>query len=389
MPTPRPRIEPRPPSMHGPSAPPPPDRDPAPRVLVVGGYGAVGSGIVRTLLRDSRCRIGVVGRRLAQAEAFCQPLGPRVRAVALDADGRLAPATLAEGAAVLVNGVEALSPGLAAQCRAAGIHYVDVSATAEVLQAVQAQWTAAAPGTGTPGAAHSCAVLSVGVAPGLSHLLVREACERLGPLRHADITVLLGAGEVHGLAAIGWTLARLGRPYTLHTGTGPHTVRGFGDARRVRLPAPLGRRRAWRFDFSDQHTLPRTLPLDSAATWLCLDSRWVTALLAGLAWVRAPRWLPMAGLARLLAWSAARLPVGGTGFCVQVEALGAAGQRAAWALGGDGEAACTAAVAARVARLLLDGRLPPGVHHLEQVLTLAELLHDGAPATLRRLPVQP
>ncbi|KQB57515.1 saccharopine dehydrogenase NADP-binding domain-containing protein [Acidovorax sp. SD340] len=54
-------------------------------VLVVGGYGAVGGGIVRALLRDSPCHVLVAGRSLERARAFCQVQGPRVTAGALGA----------------------------------------------------------------------------------------------------------------------------------------------------------------------------------------------------------------------------------------------------------------------------------------------------------------
>ncbi|MCK6374111.1 MAG: saccharopine dehydrogenase NADP-binding domain-containing protein [Zoogloea sp.] len=348
-----------------------------PAVLVIGGYGAVGGGIVRTLLRDSRCHVLVAGRSLERARGFCQALGPRATAVALGERSLLAPEASPHRVTVVVNCVEEASPRIAMQCQATDIHYVDISATASVLDAVRSQWMADA-------LRRSSAVLSVGVAPGLTNLLVREARDRLGPLRHADITVLLGAGEVHGLAAIRWTLDRLGTAFTVQTTAGQRAVRAFGEARPVWLAAPHGRRTAYRFDFSDQHTLPRTLTLQSAATWLCFDSRLVTQAFAWMARLRVRRWLPAYGLAKSLAWVAAHAPVGGSGFMVQVDALSQAGDRASWAVAGDGEATCTAAVAAKVARTLLAARLTPGAHHIEEVLTLDEVLKDCA-SVLRRV----
>lgn len=323
----------------------------------------------------------VAGRSLERARAFCQTHGPRTTAVALG-DGDLpAIEVLPHRITVVVNCVEEASLRIAPQCRAAGIHYVDVSATASVLDAVRARWAAGE-------LQRSSAVLSVGVAPGLTNLLVRQACDRLGPLRHADITVLLGAGEVHGLAAIRWTLDRLGAAFTLQTPAGPRAVRAFRESRPVRLAAPYGRRTAYRFDFSEQHTLPRTLALQSAATWLCFDSRLVTQIFAWMARLRVRQWLPPDGLAKSLAWAATHVPIGGSGFMVQVDALSRAGDRASWAVAGDGEAACTAAVAAWVARTLLDGRLAPGAHHIEEVLTLDDVL-AGCTSVLRRVEPNP
>lgn len=350
-------------------------------VLVVGGYGAVGGGIVRALLRDSPCHVLVAGRSLERARAFCQTQGPRVTAVDMGEGNLPAPEALPHRITVVVNCVEEASLWIALQCQAAGIHYVDVSATASVLDAVRTRWASGE-------SQRSSAILSVGVAPGLTNLLVRQACDQLGPLRHADITVLLGAGEVHGLAAIRWTLDRWGAAFTLQTPAGPRAVRAFGESRPVRLAAPYGRRTAYRFDFSEQHTLPRTLALQSAATWLCFDSRLVTQAFAWMARWRVRHWLPPDGLAKSLAWAAAHAPIGGSGFVVQVDALSQAGDRASWAVAGDGEAACTAAVAAWVARTLLVGRLAPGAHHIEEVLTLDEALAGCAPV-LRRVEFNP
>ena len=129
--------------------------------------------------------------------------------------------------------------------------------------------------------------------------------------------------------------------------------------------------------------MPRTLALQSAATWLCFDSRLVTQAFAWMARLRVRQWLPPDGLAKSLAWTAAHAPVGGSGFVVQVDALSQAGDRAGWAVAGDEEAACTAAVAAWVARALLVGRLVPGAHHIGEVLTLDEALAGCAPVVRR------
>lgn len=336
-------------------------------VLVLGGYGAVGGAIVRALLLHSDCAILVAGRSLERARAFARPLGPRVEAVELEAGGSLVSAGLLPSVDVLVNCVEEASARFAAQCLAAGVHYVDISATASVLHNIHCLW-------GSAGEVRSSAILSVGVAPGLTNLLTRWALDRLGPLRHADISVVLGAGEVHGQAAIRWTLENLGRDFTVLTAAGRKVVRAFGESRIGQFGAPYGRRRTYRFDFSDQHTVPRTLAVDSAATWLCFDSRLVTQAFACMARLGPTRLLRVAGLAKALAWAADRFPLGSARFLVQVDATSHADQHASYAVHGDGEAFSTALVAAYVTARLLARSIPPGVHHIEEVIGLEELL---------------
>ncbi|MGQ0711268.1 MAG: saccharopine dehydrogenase family protein [Rhodoferax sp.] len=344
-------------------------------VLVLGGYGAVGGTIARVLLQRSDCSILVAGRSLERARAFARSLGPRVTAVGLDADGSSVSAGWLARADVVVNCVEEVSARLAAQCLAAGVHYVDVSATAAVLDEVHRVWR-------STGEARPSAILSVGVAPGLTNLLTRWALDRLGPLGQVDISIVLGAGEVHGQAAIRWTLENLGREFSVATRAGHKVVRAFGDTRIARLDAPRGKRKTYRFDFSDQHTLPRTLAVGSVATWLCFDSWLVTQAFACLARLGPRLHRRVERLAKVLAWAADRFPIGGTSFLVQVDAIGGAGQGASYAVHGDGEAFCTALVAAHAAARLLEGGIPPGVHHIEEVMGLQELL-EAYPQHLR------
>ncbi|MBW8465611.1 saccharopine dehydrogenase NADP-binding domain-containing protein [Acidovorax sp.] len=336
-------------------------------VLILGGYGAVGSAIVRALLLHSDCSILVAGRRLERARAFARPLGPRVKAVELEADGSSVSAGLLPCVDVLVNCVEEASARFAAQCLAAGVHYVDISATASVLHDIRRLW-------GSAGEVRSSAILSVGVAPGLTNLLTRWAVDRLGPLRHVDISVVLGAGEVHGQAAIRWTLENLGRDFAVQTRAGRKVMRAFSESRIGRFGALYGRRRTYRFDFSDQHTVPQTLAVGSAATWLCFDSRLVTQAFACMARLGPTRLLRVDGLTKALAWAADHFPLGSTRFLVQADAVNHADQRASYAVYGDGEAFSTALVAAYVTARLLTRSIPPGVHHIEEVIGLEEVL---------------
>jgi hypothetical protein len=151
-------------------------------------------------------------------------------------------------------------------------------------------------------------------------------------------------------------------------------VRSFGEGRSTRMPGPFGERTAYRFDFSDQHTLPSTLGIKSASTWLCFDSRLATGALWLLTTSRLlsiiPLWRLSRGIAKLPRWFA----LGGAHFVVQVEAISASGRKGRFALIGDGEAQITGLVAAHVAKRLLSVSVAPGILHIEQLLSLETLL---------------
>jgi saccharopine dehydrogenase (NAD+, L-lysine forming) len=221
-------------------------------ILVLGGYGAVGSAVCEELARTFAGRIIVAGRNLKQARRLAQQLGRRVEAVQVDAAQPAAYRDLLSKTSVVVNCVEYNNVAVARECLRQAAHYVEVSATAQILAQIETLQAEAARGQAT-------AVLSVGVAPGLTNLLAHHALSRLGPLARADLFVLLGLGEAHGEAAIRWTLQNMGRPFTLGSGNTGRQVRSFVEGRATRMPPPFGRRTAYRFDFSDQHTLPTTL----------------------------------------------------------------------------------------------------------------------------------
>jgi hypothetical protein len=317
------------------------------RVLVVGGYGAVGAAVTSRLGARHPGRVVPAGR---DAERLRRLGGVRVDV--RDADGfRRVLDRLGDVAAVVLC-VEPPDADIARVCLERGVHLVDVGATAGLLDAVAELAPVAA-------RAGATAVLSVGVAPGLTNLLARRAHEAVGGARRIDLTLLFGTGEHHGTDALRWTLAGLSEP-----------VRAA--PRRVRLPG-YGTRTAHPFPFSDQHTLPRTLGVPRVTTRLCLDSRPLTAALfaarrAGLAGPLARPAVP-----RRLAEALGQVRLGGDGFVVRADAWGDGARHAAYALTGRGQSRITGLVAAHAVRALLDGTLPPGVRHVEELPSLAAL----------------
>ncbi|MGX2993217.1 saccharopine dehydrogenase NADP-binding domain-containing protein [Streptomyces sp. JNUCC 64] len=330
------------------------------RVLVVGGYGAVGAEVTDALGQWFPGRVVPGGRDAERARR----LGG-VRVDVTDPDGFAAVLDRLGDVTAVVLCVEPPDGTIARVCLERGVHLVDVGASGALLDA-----TAALHGTAVRTGAS--AVLSVGVAPGLTNLLARWAHEDVGGARRIEVTVLLGSGERHGADAVRWTVAGLAAPVA-------------GQRLRVSLPGH-GTRTAHPFPFSDQHTLPRTLGVPRVTTRLCLDSRTLTALLFGLRATGALRAAARPGPGRLLTGLFGRVHLGGDAFAVRVDAHGD-GRHTAYAVTGRRQSRFTALVAAHTTRhLLLDGP-EPGVRHLDEVTELAclptRLAADGL--TVRKL----
>ncbi|MFJ9425072.1 saccharopine dehydrogenase NADP-binding domain-containing protein [Streptomyces sp. NPDC101249] len=322
-----------------------PGAGPAGRILVVGGHGAVGTVVVRALDAWFPGRVLPAGRDAARAR---RTGGVRVDVGDPDGFRRLLDRG---GVALVVLCVEPPDATVARLCLERGVGLVDVGATARLLDGVAAL-------DGTARRAGAPAVLSVGVAPGLTNLLARRVHEAVGGADRVDLTLLLGAGERHGADALRWTVEGLATPVP-------------GRPARVGLP-DHGTRTAHPFPFSDQYTLPGTLGVPDVTTRLCLDSRPLTAALFALR--RGGRARPAArpGVRRLLRDVMGRVHVGGDAFAVRADAW--RGERhAGLVLGGRAQSRVTGLVAAHVARAVLDGAVPAGVRHIEEVAALTGL----------------
>lgn len=296
------------------------------RVLVLGGYGAVGGHLVAEL-RHRGDTVVTAGRDPARADTVIDLRDPTL------SQYRAA----LSGTNVVVNAAGAEDTRLAALAGEHGCAFIDVSATAGYLRELA--------GSNAP----APVLVDVGLAPGLTNLLAAAVHENApGPI---DLAVFLGAGEHHGAAATEWSYRLLGT----HFHDDGHRVRNYTQPELFRLPGYRKPRRLYRLDFSDQHTLRRDFNV-AVRTFFGLDSHLATTALAALTWLpgasKAPRGLHLPGTDRWI-----------------VLARGHDGTTR-WARG-TSQSRATAIIAATAVEHAPHS--PTGVHPLHHVLTLADL----------------
>ncbi|GLY02546.1 NAD(P)H-binding protein [Actinoplanes sp. NBRC 101535] len=298
------------------------------RVLIIGGYGAVGREAATALAGDFT--VQVAGRHPEKARPV-----PGTTAVRLDlADPAQVEAAL-DGVDVVLMCAETGNADLARAALGRGIHYLDISATPSVLAAIEPLGPLAARHGAT-------AILSVGLAPGVTTLLAGYAAAR-APGTPVDIGVLLGSGERHGAAAIDWTLEGLGQ------------IAGSWPAV---FPAPYGRRTVHAFPFAGPA---------GTRHGLALDSRPMTALLGALNRPAVALLLRRPAARRFAAGLLDAVHLGGDGFAVSVRAgsvtAGFTGNR---------QSRATGLFAAQAIRML--DTMPAGVAHIDQLVDPATFL---------------
>ncbi|MNC37956.1 Lysine 6-dehydrogenase [compost metagenome] len=180
-------------------------------IVVVGGYGQVGQTVCRLLAERFPGDVYAAGRNLQKAEQFSTSTGGAVKPMLLDVSRPFSPEAMSRVRTVVMC-LDQDNTDFARHCLRHGIHYMDVTAEAGFMTAMEGLHEEAA-------SAGATAVLSVGLVPGLSNLLAADAAADMDRVESVDIALMLGMGEAHGRAAIQWTVENIAHDFSV--GAGP------------------------------------------------------------------------------------------------------------------------------------------------------------------------
>jgi saccharopine dehydrogenase (NAD+, L-lysine forming) len=326
------------------------------RILVAGGYGAVGRVLSAELVhRGAEVVIG--GRNLQRAEALAREIG--ANSVPIDVQLPTTWPGSVKSVDLVVMCVDQASARLVEYLFGLGIDYADLTAGDALFRSIEA----------LPRPASSAALLSVGLAPGLTNILAIAAAELLGqqPSR-VDLGLLVGMADRHGEAGLDWIAGEI------------FDEKQSRDRWLTQFGRPWGRRIAHRVDFSDQHALMRHWPQTIVTTRLAFESRMATALLFHLAdWFAGNR-----KVERLVRRAFTAVPVGTTSLVVTAEARGEL-RRAGLRFVGADECATTAHIAAIMLEAFYNFAPRTGVWHSHQVFDAQFILDAVAEAGIGRV----
>lgn len=202
------------------------------QIWVVGGYGQVGQMICTQLGKLFPGKVWAAGTRMNRAEEFSRSTGGAVLPLQLDVTKPVEPSMLRPVKLVIMC-VDQSDTRFVEACAQAGTDYIDISAKYDFLAQVEQLHTKMQ-------RSQSTAILSVGLSPGVTNLLVREATMHMDQVEEADITVMLGLGEKHGKAAVEWTVDQMNATYQVMQKGKPAEVQSFGDGKGLILEQNLG-----------------------------------------------------------------------------------------------------------------------------------------------------
>lgn len=335
-----------------------------PKIIVLGGYGAVGKILVKRLSKQYPGAVIIAGRDGNKAKALSDRT-PHTAYATIDGNkpNTYTPVLAPENnVRVVISCVELPADSTLAQdVLTRGIHFTALTATYDAHKRLLALDQIAK-------SHKSTAIVGVGLMPGLSNIMAYDISQRLDVVDRIEINLVLGLGDSHGLDAVKWTLRNFVSSYEFVKAGKIISVKSFTDPYATQLIDEKKPRRFYRFNFSDQHTLVNSMRANEIVSRLAFDSRLVTR---SLGWFRKVGALSLikdkhAGAAHRLMNT---LPLGSDQWALQVEAYGLIGgekvSRKVLARGrSEGDA--TAMIAAYVVAHLFEEALPYGVAAIEK-----------------------
>ncbi|MFD2556842.1 saccharopine dehydrogenase NADP-binding domain-containing protein [Sphingobacterium tabacisoli] len=325
-------------------------------ILIIGGYGAVGSQIASYLAPLYPHRIIIAGRDFDKARKKAQELTYDVIPQAFDLN-HFQDESILDNVKLVIVCLDSNDTRLVEACIRRRIIYLDISARYETLKQIEALENLAL-------FHKSTVILSAGLAPGLTNLLAQQAYNELPLTRSIDIFILLGLGEKHGEQAYRWTFNHIDHHYKV----GNVPIKSFTLPLKTDLS---GLRNFYTFDFSDQHVLSTLLPNVIVRTRMSFDLNWftkLTALLRKLGFTRIFRNEKVQNIA-INAFN--NYSIGTDLFGAKVIARNQNKETKEYTFIGNNEGKVTAAFTTEVALLLLTtANLPYGVLHSQT------LIHD-------------
>ncbi len=242
---------------------------PGTTILLVGGYGHVGSLIAEGLKERGYAKVIIAGRDGEKARRVAMETHPGYEWAAFDigtfGDNEK---KLVDRSDIVVICLDQSKLGFAEYCLRTGKIYLDITAKTDFLEQLREL-------DGLSKENRSLAIVSLGLCPGWTNLVAAELKSIFPDADEIVTGLLLFLGEAHGRASIEWTLDNYTHDF-LYSGKlqrtfVPRLVFGF--------PGFSKERYAYRFNFSDQHALKDTYEQCDFGTYLCFDSALVTRLL--------------------------------------------------------------------------------------------------------------
>jgi hypothetical protein len=223
----------------------------SPRVVsVLGGYGIFGGRIAEALVRDPGCRVRVVGRSFKIGANFAHRIGADFQHC--DLDDRDALVRAIDGSYLVIHAAGPFQGNdyqVAEICLRSGACYLDLADARDFVAGI---------GRLDEEARRRGLLVASGVSstPAITSALIADVASDFADIEEIHTALSPGNQNPRGVATIAAVLSYLGRRIRVWQ-CGRWILRpGWGDARRLQFPAPVGSRRVHNCEVPDLELFP-------------------------------------------------------------------------------------------------------------------------------------
>jgi hypothetical protein len=221
-----------------------------PVVSILGGYGIFGRRVAEALALERGCHVRIVGRNATAGRNLALRLGAEFRCATLE-DHEAVRAAI-EGSFLVIHAAgpfQGSDYGVAERCLDAGAHYIDLADARQFVTGI---------GRLDARATRQAIMVTSGASstPAITWALISELAREFGRIDEIHTALSPGNQNPRGASTIAAVLSYLGRRIRIwKDGTWVERP-GWGDARRLRFPPPVGNRRVYNCDVPELELFP-------------------------------------------------------------------------------------------------------------------------------------
>lgn len=245
------------------------------KILVVGGYGDIGSCVVEKLIEFSSYQVTVGGRNLKKARTICRAFKDSVGAIQIDVSNRSTLTTALEGADLVINCAGPFfeyGADVAIAAIETRTHYIDICDDPEPLSKLFVLDSAAQKAGVT-------VLTGMGWNPGISNMAARLGADLLDEIDEIKIAWVVGSGDSGGLGALKHTFHGITGKIPIHQDGKQVMVPAWTSVETVDFPPPLGELPALLFGHPEPVTLPRTIKVNNVSVRGGISPPWNNGML--------------------------------------------------------------------------------------------------------------
>tara|TARA_R110002072_G_scaffold166080_1_gene319301 strand:+ start:9255 stop:10331 length:1077 start_codon:yes stop_codon:yes gene_type:complete len=337
------------------------------KILIVGGYGAVGSIVSKILTEKYPKKVIIAGRNKDKANDLINKSNIEALPIKIDLESNYFDEINFEEVHTAICCIEYLkNDNFIHSCIKNQVNYTELATSYEAYLRLT-NYNDEVEKSGI------CLVPGVGLMPGLSGVFVQNAISRLNKINSVQSFVLLGLGENHGLDAIRWMMEYANKTYTLKTEHGEELVSSFTNPRKEQLLNEKHSRKFYRFNFGDQHIIANSVKVNFAETRLAFDSSFVTWLMAVMKKINLLTKLSKIKPQTLKKWLT-KFSFGSENFGIQTHCYGENMAQIIYLAEGIKEAKATGIIAAYTVSNLYQTNNKIGVKRLEEIIQFEEFV---------------